>query len=292
PQDHPLRPAAMYAMVRHHNFQHGHKDQAKKAAEDLAEAYPWNTWAHDVKSEFGHDVSAKLAPFSDDPALKSRREVPGSAPAAQPGDNQPASGTPLRIDIPQLDAREFAKASRVHLENQRKVVDLSISLISSKEADLSNRHLAVILLGQLRAVEGAPALAAHVDDNLALRSAEITVSNSYRCVQALIDIGIPGALASMNQIEADAKSEAPKEGDLRLWNDRLESRRNLLALVVLKVYGERLAKIVLEDRIAQTEGPKVKEAYQKALESFPRIRNWLPEEKVATTSPTAANPAK
>jgi hypothetical protein len=93
PQDHPLRPAAMYAMVRHHNFQDGHKDQAKKAAENLAEAYPWSVWAHDVKSEFGYDVSARLAPFSDDPALKSRHEVPGSAPAAQPGD-KPAAAPP------------------------------------------------------------------------------------------------------------------------------------------------------------------------------------------------------
>jgi hypothetical protein len=93
PQDHPLRPAAMYAMIRHHNFQHGHKDQAEKSAEDLAEAYPWSTWAHDVKSQFGHDVSAKLAPFSDDPALKSRHEVTEPAPAAQPGD-KPAAVPP------------------------------------------------------------------------------------------------------------------------------------------------------------------------------------------------------
>lgn len=201
------------------------------------------------------------------------------------GGDRSAPGTPVRIDIPQLDMREFGKAARMHLKNRKKLVHLSISLVSSKDADLSNRHFAAILLGQLRAVEGAPALAARVDDNLAMVSLRITVSNSYRCVQSLIDIGIPGALAAITQIKSDAKSEQLKEADQRLWNERMELRRNLLALAVLKVYGEELAKIVLEDRIAQTEDSKVKEAYQKALKAFPRIKNWLPEEKTATTMP-------
>jgi len=184
------------------------------------------------------------------------------------------------LSIAAIDVREYSIAAKVHLENQKKMVELCIALISSKGADRSNRHVAAILLGQLRAVEGAGVLAEHVDDNLAMVSLRITAANSYRCVQALIDISIPGALAAIAQIEADAKSEPPREADLRLWNDRIELRRNLLSLVVLKVYGEKLAKIILEDKIAESVDPKIKEAYKKALEAFPRIRNWLPEAKV------------
>jgi hypothetical protein len=202
------------------------------------------------------------------------------------GHNQSASGTAVNIDVPQWDVREFAKAIQVHRKNRRKIVDLSISLIASKDrdADLSKRHLAAVLLGQLRAVEGAPSLAAHIDDNLAMISLRITVLNSYRCVQSLIDIGIPGAIAAIIQIETDVKSERPKEANQGQWNERMKLRRNLLALVVLKVYGEKLATIMLEDKIAESSDSKVKEAYQKALEAFPRIKNWLPEEKPAATA--------
>lgn len=185
------------------------------------------------------------------------------------------------LSIATLDMRDFAKATETHLENRTKIVKLTIKLISSRGANLSNRRIAAILLGQLRAVEGAPVLAAHINDNLALRSLEITVQNSNVCVGALIQIGIPGAIAALCQIENDIASEPPKQSDTRLWIDRLELRRNLLSLVVLKVYGEKLAKVVLEDRIKEAKDPKAKEAFKKALESFSRIRNWLPDKKEA-----------
>ena len=198
------------------------------------------------------------------------------------------SSIPTGVDVRDF-AKAFAKAAAAHTENRKKLVELGISLISSKDANLANRHLAAILLGQLRAVEAAPALAAHVDDNLATKSGEITVDN-YRCVQALIDIGLPGAVAALKQIEIDFGSEAPKGSDVRFWNDRVGQRRNLLALVVLKVYGEKMGKIVMNDKIAQAKEPKVKTAYQEALEAFPRIRNWLPDDMAPTTSPILAAP--
>lgn len=194
-----------------------------------------------------------------------------------------------------LDMHDFAKAIVTHKENRKKLVDLSIALIASEPSDgqLYNRHQACLLLGELRAAEAASTLAARVDDNLALVSSRITVQNSYRCVQALIDIGIPGAQAALKQMAMDAASDPPKGGDTKKWSEKLERRRDLLTLVVLKVYGERLAKVIFEDKIAESDDAKVKEAYQKALEAFPRIKNWLPEEKPATTMPSAATmPAK
>jgi hypothetical protein len=76
-----LKAAAMAALVRHYQFQKGQAEKAKKAAEELATAYPYSVWAHSVKSVYGHDVSDKLKPYSEDPVLKLRRELP---PASQP----------------------------------------------------------------------------------------------------------------------------------------------------------------------------------------------------------------
>jgi hypothetical protein len=76
-----LKAAAMDAFVRHYQFQEGQAEKAKKAAEELATAYPYSVWAHSVKSVYGHDVSDKLKPYSEDPVLKLRRELP---PASQP----------------------------------------------------------------------------------------------------------------------------------------------------------------------------------------------------------------
>ena len=90
PQDHPLRPAAMYAVVRYHQFQKSHKDQARKAADDLARAYPWSTWAHAVRRDFGQDVSAKLVPYSEDPAVKRRREASEKRSDTSPAEKPPA----------------------------------------------------------------------------------------------------------------------------------------------------------------------------------------------------------
>lgn len=190
--------------------------------------------------------------------------------------------------IMKLDVRDFAKAGDTHKENRKKLVELSMALVASKDAGIGNRHLACVLLGKLRAPEGAPVLAARINLNLAIMSFEITVKNSYRCVAALIKIGVPGAIASMDQMEIDARSKPAKDANARdamNWNLRIQSRRKLLALVVLKVYGEKLGKIVVEDRIAEAKDPKVKAAFQEALEAFPQIKNLLRKEKKPPTRP-------
>jgi hypothetical protein len=209
--------------------------------------------------------------------------------APPPGDpsKEPKSAMPFGVE--RLDPADFSKAVAVHGENRKKMIALSIQLLEvnkgSLDAVLVNRHYAAIFLGKIRAAEAAPTLAAHVDDNLALVSLRITVENSYRCVQSLIDIGIPGAKAAVKQIELDASAAPPNGVQPRDWNDRQTQRRNLLALVVLKVYGERLAKIVLEDRIAEVADEKAKTALKEAAAAFPRVSRWLPDE-VPADKPT------
>lgn len=205
-----------------------------------------------------------------------------------PGDEPVLRGKAALSPIMKLDLRDFAKAAATHKENHVKLKTLSIRLLTSDDVWRPLRRSACDALGDMRAPEGAPALAARVNVNLALRSYEITVENSYRCVGALIKIGVPGALASMDQMEIDTRSKPPKEANARDWNYRIQLRRKLLALVVLRVYGEKLAKVVLEDKIAEAKDPKVKAAFQEALEEFPRIKNWLPKEKKPATRPATA----
>ncbi len=212
---------------------------------------------------------------------KSKIQTQAPAVVGRPVQEGKAALSPIM----KLDVRDFAKAGDTHKENRKKLVELSLALVASKDADIGNRHLACILLGKLRAPEGAPVLAARINEDLSLISTEISVENSYRCVGALIKIGVPGALASMDQMEIDTRSKPPKDGDAREWNFRIQLRRKLLALVVLNVYGEKLGKIVLEDRIAQAKDPKAKAAFQEALEAFPTIKNWLPKEKTPATRP-------
>lgn len=148
---------------------------------------------------------------------------------------------------------------------------------------------AILALGRLRASEAAPILIQDIDfRNSFVLSREASIANRYPAVGALIEIGIPGAKAALGQIGSDTavvmQNDAARE--------RIDLRRDMLALVILKVYGERLAKIVVEDKIAAAAEPKLKESLQKTIEAFPRVGNWLPEEETATTMPAAAMPAK
>ena len=105
PQEHPLRPAAMYAIARYYRFQKGQKEQARRTANELIKAYPWSTWAHTAKSQYKEEVSATLVPYSEDPAMKLRREAPSSpkdGPSGKTPDGKPsgkeASAQPMSDD--------------------------------------------------------------------------------------------------------------------------------------------------------------------------------------------------
>lgn len=193
--------------------------------------------------------------------------------------------------VKELDVHDFEKAVKVFTERRATLVRMSMQFVTSAKTGAVIRRAACDLLGEMRAPEASETLASMIDVGLVLESSEVNFGD-YGCVIALIRIGIPGANAALGQIEADAKSELTKQGKVRNVNSRIELRRNLLALVLLKVYGEKLAKIILEDKIAESVDPKIKEAYQKALEAFPRIRNWLPEAKVGMVMPPATMSAK
>jgi len=188
------------------------------------------------------------------------------------------NGAPARVLLAPVNVLDLAKATRSHLENESKLVAACIKMIEAGD----DRHLRQIIhvLGEIRSIEAAPVLARNVDRRLSVAGmpiSEVTVENTYPVLQALIRIGIPGAQASLNVTAVDAENVQRAKRDPEDERRRLDLRRNLLSLVVLKVYGEKLARIVLEDRTKEAKDPEAKEAFKKALRSFPRIRNWLPD---------------
>jgi hypothetical protein len=238
-------------------------------SEDRARQHAKVQWVH--QPDGTRIFRIPKGPIVTEPAPTVRRRVRGRPVGLAP--------------VGPVDATSLSAASKAHRGNRKLLVAFCIRALSSRDADPGVRHFAVGLLATLRAAEAAPVLAANVDADLARLTSRRTVANSYRCVGALVQIGLPGAIAAADQLEADLGAQRPKGYDDSLWNDKKTTRRNLLALVVLKVYGKKLATIVLEDRAAQAKDPKAKAAFRQAVEAFDRIGKWLPDAK---PSPGAA----
>jgi len=210
------------------------------------------------------------------------KSIPQRIPAAG------TKGVPALPSVRQLDMRDLAAAADVHLANRGQLVELCVTIIPLKTESLANRNIAVNLVRKMRAVEAAPVLAKEISANLTLQSRRGASLREFPTVDALAEMSIPGATAAIHQLAVDAERDVPAEEKARMvWESDMQLRRELLALVILRVYGEKLAKIVLEDKIAESDVPKVKETYQKALEALPRVKNWLPEEKPTAAAPSA-----
>lgn len=153
-------------------------------------------------------------------------------------------------------------AIATHTQNRRTLLEALIRLVT--EGDGPTKAAAVKALGELRAAEAAPVLAREIVwfDKWAW-SYEVTVANSHPCVPSLIEIGLPGAGACLDEL-----STCP--GDTALDKRRLK----LLSLVVLRVYGEKLAKLALADRLDAAETDRASENFQAALASIPEIKGW------------------
>jgi hypothetical protein len=210
------------------------------------------------------------------------KSIPQRIPAAG------TKGVPALPSVRQLDMRDLAAAADVHLANRGQLVELCVTIIPLKTESLANRNIAVKLVRNIRAVEAAPVLAKEISANLTLQSRRGASLREFPTVDALAEMSIPGATAAIHQLAVDAEGDVPAEEKARMvWESDMQLRRELLALVILRVYGEKLAKIVLEDKIAESDVRKVKETYQKALEALPRVKNWLPEEKPTAAAPSA-----
>ncbi len=133
-----------------------------------------------------------------------------------------------------------------------------------RQGDGELKAIAVRAVGDLRASEAAPVLAKQIDwfDKWAFRL-EFTIESAYPCTFALVKIGLPGANAALAEIAASS-------GDTPAGKYRLKC----LALVVLRVYGETLASVVIKDRLSRAKTASERGNYDAALKCLPQIEGW------------------
>jgi len=160
------------------------------------------------------------------------------------------------------DPRAFATMVEQYLRNRKLTIETLIALVEN--GDGRTKSLAIRTLGDLRATEAAPVLAARIAwlDSWS-KVLEATIEGTQPCVPALIGIGLPGAQAALDEISR--VDDPAAEGQRRL---------KLLSLVVLRVYEEKLANFVLEDRAATVKTDKERENFERAKAAIPEIRGW------------------
>ncbi|NIA20496.1 MAG: hypothetical protein GWP05_00690 [Anaerolineaceae bacterium] len=200
-----------------------------------------------------------------------------SAGAVRPNEKGPSD-----LSIMALDFRDFAKAATAHVENRKRFVEFCLKVLGNSRAQIDNRSLACQSLGTLRVPEAAPTLASLIDKSWGPgwgTGSRVTIRFSYPCLQALIKIGLPGAQAALKQIEVDSLSELPgrERRDIELW--RRQERLKMLTIVIVKIYGERLAKVVLEDKIMESKDPRIKAAFEESLKIIPQVRKLFPDKE-------------
>jgi hypothetical protein len=191
-------------------------------------------------------------------------ETPAQRPTDDPRQlpSQPRSAPPTIRELRIQDLRAIRSAIATHTENRRALLRALIRSVT--EGDGPGKVAAIKALGELRATGAAPALAREIAwfDRWTPRS-EATIAISHPCVPALIEVGLPGAGACLAEL-----ATCPSETALQ------KRRLKLLALVVLRVYGDKLAKVVLADRRDAAQTDRAKENFQAALASIPGIEGW------------------
>lgn len=139
---------------------------------------------------------------------------------------------------------------REHVEN----VQSLIKLVGLKEADDSwqgVRHLAILLLGDMRATEAVPALAerlTYLPDLPAYTTERLNREAYYPCATALVKIGQPCVGAMMGKIE---------------WS-KDKAVRELAAWVLMEVEGKERAAERLQSMADKSYDAKVKPRLQEA----------------------------
>ena len=208
-------------------------------------------------------------PRSEPKEYTPRIPDPPEAPTAQPDGTGDSAKTGVK-DVPNLqiarvdasDPEGFRKAVEQHLDNRESTIKALIAVVET--GDGPAKALATRTLGDLRATEAAPALAAQIDwRDRWNRSSEATIAGTQPCVPGLISIGLPGAQAALDEISRFGDSAAAGQRRLKL-----------LSLVVLRVYGQKLANSVLDDKIALANTPEERLAFEKAKLALPDIEGW------------------
>jgi len=125
--------------------------------------------------------------------------------------------------------------------------------------------LSINTLGEMRAVEAAPLLASMIDTPISSGvSLSLTIDNMFACVPALVSIGKPGAAACMDEIVKLTPEDRQKP-----------FKEKLLCSVILRVEGEKVARLLLEERKEAVSKEKEQvENLDRAIALIEEVKSW------------------
>jgi hypothetical protein len=199
----------------------------------------------------------------------------------------PAAGSALDDKITPVEAQEFLRiaaikeaqveaAVGVHLSNRKTLIEALVNVIKAPEESVWAKAVAVRTLGEIRASDAAGLMADVIDvaypasqvmtDAGASHAfvAESTIFNTFGCVPALVRIGKPGSAACLEAITklTDEEKKRPR-------------REKLLVLVIVRVEGEKFARLLLEDKKASVAKNREQvENLERAIALIDEVKSW------------------
>lgn len=179
------------------------------------------------------------------------------APAVGP----PPTGAEVPDEL--RHAKEYVAQRAAIIETLRRIVAQD----AKTREQIGVKVEAIRLLGDLRAGEAAPDLAAQIafrDRYPSVLSTEPIPETTHPCVGALIAMGKPGSLAALEAIERLGpvpRLEEDPEPQLRLF---------LLTLVVLRVEGHPVAQFMMERRLEKAT-PEAQVGLKQALDQLAKL---------------------
>lgn len=168
---------------------------------------------------------------------------------------------------------EFRRAIETHLENRQSVTRKLMEVLQGEDGKGMEGYIAVEALGTMRAGEAAGLLASIIDAPLAYGASwSVTMDGWFPCAAALVKIGKPGASACLEEIVR-----------LTLEEKERPFKQKLLCSVIVRVEGEKVARILLEDEKARVTDPQQTENLERALGFIDEVKSW--DEAVAWSQP-------
>jgi len=160
---------------------------------------------------------------------------------------------------------DMEKATQKYLTNRKATIQRLMNILKSGVNEAGHAApLAVKTLGKMRAAEAVPLLVSIIDTHIPSgASLSLTVDNTFACVPALIRIGKPGAAACLDAIAnlTPAERERP-------------FKEKLLCYVILRVEGEKIARLLLEDRKKSVSEEQQIENLERALALISEVKSW------------------
>jgi hypothetical protein len=159
---------------------------------------------------------------------------------------------------------QIEKAGEAYLENRKATIREFMNLLEGNGRKSIYAYLSNRMLGEMRATEAVPLLVSMIDTQIPHGvTLSITIDSMFPCVTALINIGKPGASACLEQI-------------VRLTLEERERpfKEKLLCLVIVRVEGEKIARILLEDKKETLTDPQEMENVERAIGLIEEVKSW------------------